>query len=223
MARVGFRQVANRFGHVDGTFVEAMLGWSQLPSYFCFRYFPWFEHPLYRAAVQKKEPWGFGYDDDALKEVGVHPIDLIEFRLTAVPNCIDLGFTSEHPLLWEHEEEAQLFINQPIDLSAMGQALVEQFGVAARSSPRLQPLLGDEGRALGAQRSFALSLPRTLHLAARAYLDRAGTSYFVPRELGARDMPWLFSIDDTSYIIARDFEVDMPEFEFKPEWFKPSP
>jgi hypothetical protein len=40
MARVGFRQVSNRFGHVDGTFVEAMLGWSQQPSYFCFRYFP---------------------------------------------------------------------------------------------------------------------------------------------------------------------------------------
>jgi hypothetical protein len=116
-----------------------------------------------------------------------------------------------------------MFINQPIDLPAMGQALAEQFGFGARSSPRLQQLLSEEARARGAQRSFALSLPRTLHLAARAYLDRAGASYVVPHEPGARDMLWLFSIDDTSYIIARDFEVDMPEFEFKPEWFKQSP
>lgn len=34
-------------------------------------------------------------------------------------------------------------------------------------------------------------------------------------------MPVLFLIDGHDYIIADDFEVDVPEFLHKPEWFRP--
>ena len=55
----------------------------------------------------------------------------------------------------------------------------------------------------------------------REVLDEHGVLYVADTEPEAAEMPVLFLIDGDDYVIAKDFEVDVPEFEHRPEWFRP--
>lgn len=47
-----------------------------------------------------------------------------------------------------------------------------------------------------------------------------GVSLFLPREPRFEPKLVLFIMDDDDFIVARDFEVDLPEFEHREEWFR---
>ena len=70
--------------------------------------------------------------------------------------------------------------------------------------------------------SFSLGqFPATLFNLLCPLLDEYGIRYYVPYQPKLKDLPVLFVIDADDYIIAKDFEVDVPEFVHKPEWFQP--
>ena len=48
-----------------------------------------------------------------------------------------------------------------------------------------------------------------------------GVELFLPRAPVARPGLVLFAADESIAIVARDFEVELPEFEHRPEWFAP--
>lgn len=47
-----------------------------------------------------------------------------------------------------------------------------------------------------------------------------GVDVFTPREPAARISPVMLTVDDNVLVVARDFFVDVPEFEHRPEWFE---
>jgi hypothetical protein len=62
--------------------------------------------------------------------------------------------------------------------------------------------------------------PTTLFRVVRTVLDRMGVRTFIAREPVETALPSLF-LCDGDYIIADDFELQVPEFEHKDEWFRP--
>ena len=63
------------------------------------------------------------------------------------------------------------------------------------------------------------TLPMSLFRAAKAFLVRCGVDMFIPKEPTARELPSVLVIDGEDYIIASDFEVDVPQWEHRGEWF----
>jgi hypothetical protein len=225
MKRVRCREVLESFGgHIDGLLSAAELHWPSGEAFLAIRYYPWWQHPLYRQAVEKGESWGFDLPDEAYKEVRIYPLDLLEIRLRAGADYTNVCFTQTHPLLWAFEQEGQLFCNEPTDLANLGHWVLTQ--VAGEWAERAEEYLhsgffSDGARELGKNQSFSLRLPRTVHVIVRERLTVLGKEHFVAREPPEQPAPWMFHVDDENYLIADDFEVAMPEFEYRDEWFKP--
>ena len=75
----------------------------------------------------------------------------------------------------------------------------------------------------GGSPSFSLgTFPRTVFLEVRSQLEARGIEFFIPREPKETEVPVLFMVDGVDYIIADDFNIDLPEFDHKDEWFRPA-
>jgi hypothetical protein len=221
MSRVGYREIQSRFTHIDATLVEATVRFPEGEGIVRVRFYPWWEHPDYLAAVRTGGPWGFKGFDEGKIEVTVHPTHIHACRLSGHADVIDWAFLEGHPLLWAFEDAATVYCNASLD-DAGWTALV---AAVRRALP--YPDRGHLGsvlrRELGSS-SFALgTLPLTVYRAAIAALEELGLPYLAPRTPNERPLPRVLLLDDDDYIIADDFELDVPEVVHDKAWFDPRP
>jgi hypothetical protein len=226
--RVNYRQVEDRFGHIDGQFVEArihLLGRSNGEieadeSCITIEYYPWWEHPRVAAAIKAGASWRFVTEPDRGR-LTIYPLGIREVRLSAHPDCTDVGFTQKHKLLWDYEEKTILFCTGPFprDLwTPVVQTIAKELGRPFTVSDVTPYLRVKPVERWGAHGSFALGhFPTTLFHTVRRTLADRGIPTYAPCEPQEKPPPVLFALGD-DYIVADDFEVDMPEFEHRPEW-----
>ena len=225
MPRVNYRDVKDRFTHINAPFVRCEFSLPDNDGFYAVSVYPWWEHPQYVEAKANKSNWGFDYGDEAYKTVTVYPMGLRQAHVSQLSEVTDWGFTQEHPLLWQYEESAQIVCNEPLSLERWMQ-------ISQAAQKRLNGQIEQEYLAKyvslemihrwGGQGSFTLgSLPRPLFIAVKVALDEHKVSYFAPYVPELTELPVLFLIHENDYIIADDFEVDVPEFVHKPEWFRP--
>lgn len=226
--RVNYRDVEDRLGHIDGRFVEArihLLGRSDGEdeadeSFFTIEYYPVWEHPKVAEAIKAGASWRFVMEPDR-GQMTIYPLGIREVRLSARPDCIDVWFTQNDPHLWSYEEKATLFCAGafPFDLwLPVVREIAHEIGRPATVSDVMRYLSPGPIERWGARGSFALGhFPTTLFHAARRVLAKHGIPTFAPHEPQEKPLPVLFALGG-DYIIADDFEVDMPEFEHRPEW-----
>jgi hypothetical protein len=69
---------------------------------------------------------------------------------------------------------------------------------------------------------LGIVLPAQLHEPVLTVFHRLGVSVFSPAPPRRPGAAVVFLIDDDDYIVARDFEVDVPGFRRDAEWFRPS-
>ena len=81
---------------------------------------------------------------------------------------------------------------------------------------------GDPGFAETGRGGFSLGrFPASVGAAVRSVLDGLGVGY-LEQDLGvsSETLPVMLLIDGEDYLIADDFDVDVPDFEHSPEWVK---
>ncbi len=137
---------------------------------------------------------------------------------------IELDFTQEHPLLWDYEREGSIVCLGPLTpeqwriIATQAQEALTGYNRevnVAEYAARQVELFGHTG-------SFALGrFPLPLYQVLLPILDALGIRCFLPDTPEPVSLPMLFLIDGDDYIIADDFEIDVPEFVHKPEWFQP--
>jgi len=217
MAIVNFREVQNRFTHIDAEFVSCTLGFDGTPSKYTVSFYPWWEHPAFVEAMESGKSWGFASGGDGSMPVTVYPKGLVEFRLTGREQVVDSAFLETHPLLWPYEDRGQIFCNSNPPLAKVVEGIREALPDVPKEGiySYVDPLLPYEA-------PFCLgTFPLTLFNVVDNVLADLGVGTFISPRPEAKAMPVLFLIDDSDYIIAEDFDIDVPEFEHRPEWFKP--
>lgn len=223
MTRYNFRDVQDRFGHIDGRVVSADVCFRPQDEVATARVvlslYPWWEHPLYLAALAAGTNWGFDHGDEACREVVVEAIEPLLCELRPRDSAIDMVFHTEHPMLWEFEDTGQIFCNSDFEPRALLKALAERHmpNVDQRSLLRyLSPFPLYKA-------PFSLDrLPFTLFHHVKAELQRMNVRLFIASEPKARPSPIALSIDDGVVMVAKDFFLEVPEFEHRPKWFRPA-
>lgn len=221
--RVNFREIMERFEHIDGSIVraEASFSGSGIPSSarVVVRFYPSWEHPLFLAAREAGAGWGFTDTEAGAREMLVEAEGPLRFEVRAGDSATEMAFYTEHPDLWEYEDQGQIFCNSAFDPEELLGALLQEGlpevdrGVLLRY---LYPRPKDP--------PFCIAgLPCTLFHPVTKHLRRMGVDVFTPREPEARISPVMLTVDDNVLVVARDFFVDVPEFEHRPEWFEEHP
>ena len=230
MARINWREAVKRFTHIDAELIGCEIGLPQHDGFFTVEFYPWWEHPLYLEAREAGANWGFTGTTDGQLPVTVYPEAVLKFQISRgydLRDVVDWDFTQEHPLLWQFEGQGTVTCNQTLTLEQWMQiaALTKnrltgynrEADVAAYSVQRVYRF--------GHTTSFSLGeFPATVFQALCWALDEQAVRYFVPYSPvppDAANLPILFLIERDDYIIARNFEVDVPKFVHKPEWFQP--
>ena len=137
-----------------------------------------------------------------------------------------LGLLEDHPLLQLHEPRVQLFCNETLTKDqALGVLAEVEDVLGGWRSPF--DVLNGHGVAswldLAGSGSFSLGhFPVRMYQRVHAYLEREGVSlsrvYPLPEKV---ERPRLLVVDGTDFIVADDFEVDVPEVVHRPEYFVP--
>ncbi len=60
--------------------------------------------------------------------------------------------------------------------------------------------------------------PQSVHRAIRNVLGQMNLKFLADDDLPEDEAAVLFHIDDWNYIIAKDFEVDVPDLGHNPDW-----
>jgi hypothetical protein len=218
MAWTNYRVVAERFGHIDAEFVKATSTLSPEGGHaeVLVRFYPWWEHPLYLAARDRGDDWGFSSWEAGRREVRVRAIAPWAVRLSPRREVVDWRFEEQHPLLWSFAERSTVYANAPFDRPAFidGLLALELPNVSERDIVSHLELPSTSTA------PFGISLPAQLHGPALTVFRHLGVPVFSPGEPTVPAPAVVFLIDDDDYIIARDFEVDVPEFLHKGEWFQ---
>jgi hypothetical protein len=216
--RVNFREVRDRFTHIDATFEGCNLGFDGTAEYRV-RFYPWWEHPRYLAARDAGAPWGFsGQSEEGARTVTVHAIEPIAFDVTRLDQVLDWAFVETGPCIWRHEPSWRIFVNQPVDPEVVCAAVARQLDV---HRSWLADLYLDLSR-LGSRPSFALENPASVSFGLVQVLRALGIDHFPQRtEPPAPHGMVALVVDDACAIVARDFELDVPEFEHRDDWFTP--
>ncbi len=215
---VNYREAITRFSHIDATFVAAEIGPDLATCRYVVRLYPWWEHPLYLQARDAGAPWGFVLEDEATRDVAVVARDPVAFHLSRRESVTDWAFCESHPLLWPFEDAAELFCNSDVDRLELIEAILRRnipHLTRARLSEYIAPVSPHRA-------PFSLGyFPRSLFLVAREELERMGVRLFIAREPREQERLVLFLIDGEDYIVAHDFDIEVPDFEHRPEWFQP--
>ncbi len=155
----------------------------------------------------------------------VCPIDIQEVSISRTSEVTEWAFTKEDPVLWPYEDAGQIFANEPIAPSVW----LDIVQSALRRLPR-GPALDrchswlalDQVLRFGNSSSFSLgSFPRPLFVAIRNVLENLGIGHFIERVPEPVDLPVALVMDDGDFIVARDFELEVPEFSHSSHWFRP--
>ena len=127
-------------------------------------------------------------------------------------------------MLWENAESRSITCNDPLTLEQwleIADLAREKLTGYNRHADVAKYALWAVRR-FGKSGSFSLgSFPYTLFKVIQQVLDEQGIRYFIASEPKPSNTPVLFLINGEDYIVAEDFEVDVPEFVHKPEWFQP--
>lgn len=219
MAWVNYRSVAGRFGHIDAEFVRSSgeLSSDGGAAQLVVRFYAWWEHPKYVAAVERGETWGFSDYEAGKRDVTVRAIRPWTFRLSHTQQIDDWCFAETHPLLWEFAARSTIFANGPFDRSAffdglMALALPHVSEAALRNHIQLPD---------SRQAPLGLTMPAQLYEPVLAVLRQLGVPVFSPGSPATPNAAVVFLFGEGDYIIADDFEVDAPAFVHRPEWFQP--
>jgi hypothetical protein len=181
------------------------------------RLYPWWEHPLYQRARDTGENWGFRHLEGAAKEVTVVAVNPRQCRLSQREEVVDWEFCERHPHAWRYEDEGEVFCNTTPDIPRVVDAIL------ARKLPFITRALLDDylpNRDWKAPASLGY-FPYTLYGPVCDELQRSAVRLHLPRVPVERDTPIVLTMDDDDYLIADDFELEVPEFEHRPEWFAP--
>jgi hypothetical protein len=220
MPRVSFRDVVDRFTHIDGTIVRTDVSFADsepASARVVLRFYPWWEHPLYIAARESGSDWGFDAADDGARDVVIEAVSPLRCDVRSDASAIDIAFHTEHPVLWEFEDAAAIMCNTDFDPRALVDALLARDLPYVAASTMLRYFPPHPPRTA----PFALAdLPFTLFHAAKFELQRMGVELFVAREPVALRPLVALDVDGNVLIVAEDFIVDVPEFEHRPQWFR---
>lgn len=229
MPRFHYTDIAERFTHIDATFTGFEFeqgGNARLRV----RFYPWWEHPAYLRAIEVGETWGFADCSSGEAELTVFARSLQAVSLTRSNEITEWSFHREHPLLLPYERSVQVFCNGALEQSQAlrvmevveecigGWFLPWRFLNATSLSSFLRLVHND---------SFALGdLPHSMATRVQAVLQDLGVPTFAPHSAryasdseGQMDLALLL-LDGGDYLIADDFELEVPEFVHRPEYFK---
>lgn len=215
--RINFRQVRDRFTHIDAQLVASVFSGHPPHSQLTVRFYAWWEHPLYRQARETGATWGFRSHDDGLRDVTVFAVDPIKCQLSQRPDVTDWEFCENHPLTWVYEDHGQIFCNSAPDIPRLIERVLE------RGLPWVtRSVLKEYLRPQQWPAPFSLGrFPCSLYSVVREELEAAGVRLHLPARPQRRDPLIALVLNGDDYILARDFELDVPEFEHRAEWFDP--
>lgn len=218
MAWVNYREVRDRFGHIDAQLVraEARVSPEGAEASITVRFYPWWEHPAYISARNAGDSWGFSDTEARRRDVTVQAVAPCAVRISRRAEVVDWGFSDEHPLLWEFGELVTVYVNGPFRVDELTQRLLDQqMPFVTRS--HLQRYLDPSWLPVS---SRGITFPAQLFDPITHILSQMNVPTL---RRSPPEVPGLvaFLIDEDDYIVAEDFLVDVPEFRHEPEWFKP--
>ncbi len=225
MTLVNYREIEERFSHIDAEFVSAHVALPEREADYNVRFYPWWEHPRYIEARAQGKPWRFRYDEDAKQPVTVIAHEVYEARLSQnAGEVTDWSFHNDHPLLWAHYQSHQILCTTAL-MPQQITAIIDLVRAEARhyENPYLFLNVPRDTATFyewAASGAFVLGeFPVPLFRTVIAFLDLIGVGYLGRgRAEPVSDGPVLFLIDDDDYIIAADFTIDVPEFVHQSEW-----
>ena len=219
MAWTHYRLTVERFSHIDADFVKATSNLSPEggTAELVVRFYPWWEHPLYIAAQDRGDNWGFSSYEGGKRDVTVRAIAPWVVRLSPRRQIVDWRFEEQHPLLWDLAERSTVYANAPFDR----QALIG--GLMALDLPNVSEpdLIGHLDIPPTGTAPLGITLPAPLHDPVLTVFRQLGVPVLSAGSPRSSASGVVFLIDHDDYIIARDFEVDVPEFVHEAEWFQP--
>jgi hypothetical protein len=225
MPRLNFREVQDRFSHIDTRFITSDCDLKARTATYQVAFYPSWEHPLHVEAMREGKPWGFtDIPDEADRVVTVHAVELHEACLGRTYDVQDWWFTQADPRLWRFEDSADIVCNQNLDLATWLEILGNVRGGLKLTSeePSLMGQSIEQVFKHGSSSSFSLGrFPYSVFVPLKAELEIRGIEIYIAREPDLKEVPILFTADGEDYLIAEDFEVDIPEFEHREEWFMP--
>jgi len=219
MAWTRFADIQSRFTHIDAEFVSAEVrherGLREVSL--TVRFYPWWEHPSYIAARQAGQPWGFTDSVDGARDVTVRAVHPVAVKLSNHISAIDWALSADHPVLWGFDRDSTIYLNAPVVMCD----LID--GLMARNMPfvsrrDLQRYLDPSAKPVP---SRAVVIPAALHGPVVEELARMEVPAFVPHPPQPRPELLILLFDGEDYVVAGDFLIDVPEFEHRPEWFRP--
>jgi hypothetical protein len=221
MTRYNFRDVQDRFGHIDGEVVSAVASFDPrsgtATARVVLKFYPWWEHPSYLEALEAGARWGFKDTFEGAREIVVDAIDPVFCALRLDPSAEDIAFLADHPVLWQFQDDADIVCNTDCDRQALITALLNHNYPYIDEATLLQHL--SPYSRFKAPYSLG-RFPFTLFHLVKNELERMNVRVFITREPVNRPSPVAFFINDEVVMIASDFSVEVPEFEHRPEWFK---
>jgi hypothetical protein len=209
MAWTNYRTIVDRFNHIDAKFVRASSTLSPAggSAEVIVSLYPWWEHPRYLNAIDRGEPWGFSGYESGKREVRVRG-----GRAAGCPSVTETGgrrvaIEEQHPLLWDVTGSGTLYVNGPFKrqdflkgLMALGLPNVSEADLNRIDLPATD------------KAPFGVEVPLQLMDSVVSVFSRLGVPVFRPDHFNVPPPAILFLLDGDDYIIARDFEVDVPEF-----------
>ena len=122
-------------------------------------------------------------------------------------------------MLWDVTGSGTLYVNGPFERPDFVK------GLMALGLPNVSEadLLNRIDLSATDQSPFGVEVPLQLMESAVSVFSRLGVPVFRPDLFYVPPPAILFLLDSDDYIIARDFEVDVPEFVHDPQWFRPEP
>lgn len=229
MSLFHYTAIADRFTHIDATFAGFDFDEGG-DACLRVRFYPWWEHPEYVCAIEGGKPWGFADTSSGEAQVTVFARNLRAVSFTGASYVTDWSFHREHPLLLPYEQSVQLFCNAALGQSetlrvmeVVEECIEDWFSpwrfLNASSLSSFLKLADNESFSLG-------HLPQSMATRVQGVLQGLGVPTFVPQS-GLRTSDSEFGtglavllLDGADYLIADDFELDVPEFVHEPEYFK---
>lgn len=208
MARISWQEFIGRFPEAEVRFVGCEIGLPRRDGFFTVS-FDW---------------WGGANVLDAEDiEVTIYARTVRDVSLSGdleVGRIESWDFTQRHPLLWEYE-----WLGSIVCLSPLTPQLWQQIAVLAQEAltgydreVNVAEYAVRQVDQWGQTGSFALGrFPLPLYQVLLPILDAQGIRCFLPNDPKPTPLPVLFLIDDEDYIIADDFEVDVPGAMYAPK------
>ena len=220
MAWVRFSEVRDRFTHIDAELINVNVCFDgrERSASLTVRFYPWWEHPLCRTAIEAGDDWGFKFTGTPEREVTVRAVGPVAAKLRQSTRVIDWELIDDHPALWEFQQETKVFLNGPLVMNDLIERMV------ARRIPYVgrRELCAYLDPCAIPSVSSAVVVPDSLCTALLEELAQLGIPTFLPHQPVVEGGLQVLVLDGCDYLVAEDFLIDLPEFEHRPEWFHPA-